>query len=110
VRGVRDQLAEENFFLGIERVDDEMQDLADIGLELETLLFGHDGREMGRRGVGVKPWTREKSGESSLCPARGRTRGRARGRTSATPTHLEARGSVAALGYGMMSAVLSAKR
>merc|ERR1711963_961478 len=35
IRGVGDQLSEENFFVGVEGVDDQTHKLSDLGLESE---------------------------------------------------------------------------
>jgi hypothetical protein len=40
VGGVGDQLADEDFFLRVERVDDDIEELLDLGLELEFLRCG----------------------------------------------------------------------
>jgi hypothetical protein len=48
VAGVRDQLAQEDFLVGVQRVGDEVQDLLDFGLEGEGLFLAH-GRSVGGR-------------------------------------------------------------
>ncbi len=59
VGGVGDQLAEEDLLVGIERVGDEVQDLLDLGLEREGLLF-HDVRGRCKDGAarrcGARSW------------------------------------------------------
>jgi hypothetical protein len=40
VGGVGDQLADEDFLLRVERVDDDIEELLDLGLELELLRCG----------------------------------------------------------------------
>jgi uncharacterized protein (DUF1786 family) len=49
---VRDQLAHEDLLLGVERVDDDIEQLLDLGLEFERLRrgVGH-GCEKGKRRV-----------------------------------------------------------
>jgi hypothetical protein len=52
VRRVGDQLAHEDLLLRVERMDDDIEQLADLGLELEGLGSGHG--EKGRVRVRVK--------------------------------------------------------
>jgi hypothetical protein len=43
VGGVRDQLAQEDLFVAVERVGHEVEQLADLGLETEGLFVGLNG-------------------------------------------------------------------
>ncbi len=53
---VRDELAQEDVFVAVERVDHQVQDLADFGLKGVRDGFGHGARKSGNaRRRGVKP-------------------------------------------------------
>ena len=43
IRGIRNELTHEDFFLGVERVDNDIEQLFDLSLELELLWcsLGH---------------------------------------------------------------------
>src|SRR5262249_17021507 len=68
VGGVRNQLADEDLLVGIDRMDDQVEELGNIGLERPAFLTGLINEGHGR---GISPGTRTKTagGAGSTRPA-----------------------------------------
>jgi hypothetical protein len=62
IGGVADELPEEDLLVAVEGVDDEAEELVDLGLEGEGFGFGGHGSE---RSGGSNEQTKEKEGEAS---------------------------------------------